>query len=137
MKRLTVTIHRVETRDIEVGDGFDPSRAPDALPFLLSKLHRNPEPGTRILSVRATEGADLTLHHSGDPYILIEGGLVKNTPALPVIDLDILDAEVPLPGDGDRALESARIARSFGLNEDAARLEAFAHASNTPTLPGL
>lgn len=31
----------------------------------------------------------------GDPYIIIEGGLVQNDPALPVFDLDVLADEFP------------------------------------------
>jgi hypothetical protein len=34
-----------------------------------------------------------TTPRSGDPYILIEGGLVQNAPALPVLDLDVLSDE--------------------------------------------
>lgn len=33
----------------------------------------------------------------GDPYILIEGGIVQNDPILPVYNLDILEADVQDP----------------------------------------
>lgn len=33
-----------------------------------------------------------------DPFIVISGGLVQNTPALPVFDLDLLDSDAPDEG---------------------------------------
>lgn len=30
----------------------------------------------------------------GDPYIIVRGGVVENDPALPVLDLDVLESEV-------------------------------------------
>lgn len=33
-------------------------------------------------------------HSSRDDYILVEGGLVQNSPALPIYDLDVLDSDV-------------------------------------------
>jgi len=63
---------------------------------------------------------------AGDPYILLEGGLVINDPGLPIIDLDLLDADIVIDGDPERARELAAEARRFGLDEIAARFDAFA-----------
>lgn len=73
----------------------------------------------------------------GDPYIVLEGGLIQNEPALPVIDLDLLDCDVTLPGDRERATDMANLARHHGLTSIAERFEAFADTEHAPTLPGL
>lgn len=137
MKRLTVIIHRVQTTEVTVADDFDVTG--DIAAQLRDQLDARALLDSRTVSICATEGADTALSSfSGDPYIVIEGGLIANTPMLPVIDLDLIDTDAPLPGDSDRATESATIARSFGLVDHAARLEAFAHAHRARiTLPGL
>jgi hypothetical protein len=43
--------------------------------------------------------------HRGDGYVLVEGGLVQNNPALPVFDLDVLDADSPGGKDAHEALD--------------------------------
>ncbi len=134
MKLITITIHRVHTSEVHVPDDFDATGDIEAQ--LRHQLEASALHDSRTLSINATEGADAALC-SGDPYIVIEGGRVANTPILPVIDLDLLDVDAPLPGDSVRATEAARIARSFGLMEAAARLEAFSHRHLPPTLPGL
>lgn len=61
-----------------------------------------------------------------DPYVILRGGLVVNDPALPVIDLDILDADFPFPEDAEHARDRASLARSLGLTQIADELDEFA-----------
>lgn len=128
MKRLTITVHRAHSTDVHLPDDFDAQAR--------RQLDARASHESRTVSVCATEGADAALF-SGDPYILVESGLVTNTPMLPVINFDLLDTDQPLPGDRVRAAEAAQIARGFGLTDAAARLESFARAHRAPTLPGL
>ena len=62
----------------------------------------------------------------GDPYVIVRGGLVANDPALPVIDLDVLEADAPSAQDAEYARERADLARSLGLNDIADELDQFA-----------
>ena len=63
---------------------------------------------------------------SGDPYVSVRGGLIVNDPAVAVFDLDMLDAQFPLPSDAEHASERANLARSLGLTSIAEELDAFA-----------
>lgn len=46
----------------------------------------------------------------GDSYVVVEGGLVQNSPGLPVFDLDVLDSDPADPGARAEATElQARI----------------------------
>lgn len=40
-----------------------------------------------------------------DTYVWVEGGLVQNSPVLPVFDLDVLDSSAPSPADAEQALD--------------------------------
>ena len=62
----------------------------------------------------------------GDPYVIVRGGLVTNDPALPVIDLDVLDSDAPFPEDAAYAREQASLARRLGLADIADELDQFA-----------
>jgi len=63
---------------------------------------------------------------SGEPYILLKGGLVINNPGLPIIDLDLLEADALIDGDPEQARYLAGEARRFGLNDIAKQFETFA-----------
>lgn len=39
----------------------------------------------------------------GDPYILVHGGIVQNSPGLPVFDLDVLEVEAETVGEDLKA----------------------------------
>lgn len=69
-------------------------------------------------------------HVGSDPYILIEGGLVINDPGLPIIDLDLMDADIVIDGDPERARKLAAEARQFGLDDIPARFDAFADTAD-------
>ncbi len=62
---------------------------------------------------------------TGDPYVLVEGGLVQNDPALPVLDLDFLDS-VDSPFD-DEAILAYDLARRFNLADTMKRIKECAH----------
>lgn len=40
-----------------------------------------------------------------DDYVWVEGGLVQNSPTLPIFDLDVLDSDAPGPADAEQALD--------------------------------
>lgn len=62
----------------------------------------------------------------GDLYIIIRGGLVVNEPAIPVIDLDVLETDFPDAHDAKYAREQADVARQLGLADIADELDQFA-----------
>lgn len=61
-----------------------------------------------------------------DPYVIIRGGLVQNDPALPVIDLDVIESEFPNRKDAWFARVTAIEARRLGLADYADELDQFA-----------
>ncbi len=53
-----------------------------------------------------------------EPYIIVRGGLVQNTPSLPVLDLDVLDASEFLDAGDYMAVEDLRDAAiELGLTD--------------------
>lgn len=64
--------------------------------------------------------------HPEEPYIVLHGGLIVNNPALPIIDLDLLDVDTLLEGDAAQARLMAQDAGRFGLTEIAEQFRLFA-----------
>lgn len=46
-----------------------------------------------VMLAEYDEPAPASRQDEGDPFILIEGGLVVNDPALPVFDIDVIDRD--------------------------------------------
>jgi hypothetical protein len=73
----------------------------------------------------------------GDSYILVEGGLVQNNPALPVFDIDLLDNASSNESGADEALDLyerilAHPTARTGLHRALADLLRFVHANGSP-----
>ena len=78
----------------------------------------------RRVDAGVRKGGEFTTHDrtesdtnltTGDPYIILEGGIVQNSPRLDVIDLDILDADI-IDGLAIQEVIAAReVAASHGL----------------------
>jgi hypothetical protein len=126
-KQITILIHRVQSTTIEVRDDFDLTGDLDgqlehdgSWDYLSARLHED----THLVSLTALpEPAPVCI---GDPYVIVEGGLVQNNPLLPVFNLDLLDADFVDESDVDYAIELAQTVRTHGLSDIADRLEAFA-----------
>lgn len=66
----------------------------------------------------------------GDPYIVLEGGLITNEPALPIIDLDLTEVSALTRDDLEEAARLAATARAFGRDDLAERFDAFIEESS-------
>ncbi len=126
MNTVTIRIHRIQSTTITVSDDFDPDRDLDgqleregAWAHLDARSHQD----TRILDVSAVP-EPLPIH-AGEPYVLVEGGLVQNNPLLPVFDLDVLETDFITVHDVDYAEELADRARAHGLRDIATELDRF------------
>lgn len=71
---------------------------------------------------RALENLDLD---TGDPYVIVRGGLVSNEPMLPVIDLDMIDGTTADPGIEDEVNAKIETAQRVGCHEALAELKDF------------
>ncbi|OJX65522.1 MAG: hypothetical protein BGO95_10700 [Micrococcales bacterium 73-13] len=119
---VTVRIHRIQTTTIDLDTPLDPDadldqqfEATGAWDTLAARLHED----TQIVSISLLP-APVPVW-PGDPYVLVEGGLVQNEPILPMFDLDVLNADFIV--DDDLAYR----ARAYGLTGIAARLDRFAN----------
>lgn len=74
-----------------------------------------------------------------DDYVWVEGGLVQNSPSLPVFDLDVLDADHPTAADAEEALDlyerlvahpKARIGMARAVADAAAFVRAHGYAES-------
>ena len=123
---VTVRIYRVQTTTIEIDQPLDPTQDLDqqledagAWGVLSARLHEDSEIANISLLPAPTPV------FPGDPYVIIEGGLVSNDPLLPVFDLDVLDADIVSGHDIKVAAYLAEQARAHGLTDIATRLERF------------
>lgn len=126
MTTITIRIHRVQTTTIELDQPFDPNddlnqQLDDtgAWDVLSARLHEDSD----IVSISLLPAPTPT--YRGDPYVIVEGGLVQNDPLLPVFDLDILKTSFITDDDILYARELADRARAYGLTDLAARIDRF------------
>ncbi|MBN9605006.1 MAG: hypothetical protein J0G30_00130 [Actinomycetales bacterium] len=128
MTDVTVTIRRIQRTIMPLPADFDPEQPLDEQfdwDYLSARLHEDTE---LIDIVLAQPGAPLvrqSITDIGDPFVLVEGGLVQNDPELPVFDLDILKADFIDADDIQYARELSGRACYHGFTETAARLDAF------------
>lgn len=126
MTTITIRIHRVQTTTIELDQPFDPDgdleRQLDdtgAWDVLSARLHEDSD----ILSISLLPAP--VPAYPGDPYVIVDGGLVQNDPLLPVFDLDVLKAGFITDDDILYARDLADRARAYGLTDLAARVDRF------------
>ncbi|HRN28948.1 MAG TPA: hypothetical protein PK781_01560 [Terrimesophilobacter sp.] len=126
MTTITIRIHRVQTTTIEMDQPFDPNGDLDrqlddtgAWGVLSARLHED----SNVLSISLLPAPIPA--YPGDPYVIVEGGLVQNDPLLPVFDLDILKTSFITDDDILYARDLADRARDYGLTDLAARVDRF------------
>lgn len=129
MTDVTITIRRIQRTTMPLPDGFDPEQPLDEQldwDYLSARLHEDTDLVDIVLAQPDAPLVRQSITDLGDPFVLVEGGLVQNDPELPVFDLDILKADFIDADDVQYARELADRARHHGLTETAKRLDDFA-----------
>jgi hypothetical protein len=126
MPTITLRIHRVQTTTIDLAQPLDPTRDLEqqlndagAWPRLSARVHRD-----SVIASISVIPAPIPVY-PGEPYVVLEGGLVNNDPLLPVFDLDVLKSGYIDEHEIGYATSLAEQAREHGLTEIATRLDRF------------